>query len=324
MSKRVLLLSGGVGGAKLAEGMAQLLPPHDLTIVVNTGDDFEHMGLTICPDIDSVTYMLAGFASSERGWGRADETWSCMEALKQIGSETWFQLGDRDLALHLHRSMRLAAGATLEEVTAELTSQIGVKHKIVPMTEGRVRTVVQSQEVNYSFQDYFVRLRCEPALTGIQYEGARSAMPSAGFLSALVDPRLGCIVIAPSNPMLSIAPILALTQAKAVIEHLNVPVIAVSPIINGASVKGPAAKILRELGMDASADAVAHYYGELVDHFIVHTDDAATPWSSPSQRHVANILMTNAADRRDVAQICIDIMNARPVRLNTQENGAIP
>ncbi|GAB7548549.1 2-phospho-L-lactate transferase [Cupriavidus sp. 8B] len=310
MSRKILLLSGGVGGAKLAEGMAQVVPPDDLTIVVNTGDDFRHLGLKICPDLDSVLYMLAGLASSERGWGRTDETWNCMDALRQLGPEAWFQLGDRDIALHLHRSIRLANGDSLESVTAEVASRLGVRHRILPMTEGRVNTWVESGEERYAFQDYFVRMRCEPRVTGIDYEGADDAVPTPEFRSALEDPQLGCIVIAPSNPVLSIGPILALPRIRSTIKLLTVPVIAVSPIINGAAVKGPAAKILQELGMGASAEAVARYYGQLVDYFVVAPDDAGNPWDCSSQRRVANILMSNAHDRRSVAQTCIDIMDA--------------
>jgi len=307
--KKILLLSGGVGGAKLADGFAQILPATDLIIAVNTGDDFQHLGLSISPDLDSVTYMLAGLASAERGWGRSDETWSCIETLRRIDSETWFQLGDRDLALHLHRSMKLARGTSLEVVTAEIASKLGVRHKIVPMTEAPVRTIIESYAERYSFQEYFVRLQCRPQMTGYRYEGARWATPSHGLLEALHDPELAGIMIAPSNPILSIGPILAIPTVRDAIEKTTVPVVGVSPIIKGAAIKGPAAKILQELNIGASAGAVAQFYGDLLDHFIVHPDDAGAPWSSNAKRHVADILMQSEEDRRRVAHSCLALLD---------------
>lgn len=302
------MLSGGVGGAKLADGLAQLLSPSDLTIAVNTADDFRHFGLSISPDLDSVTYMLAGLSAPERGWGRADETWSCMETLGQLMAETWFQLGDRDLALHLYRTSLLARGAGLEAATAQIASSLGVKHRIVPMSENRVRTIIESDGVTYSFQDYFVRLKCQPRITEYWFDGADRAKPSRGLIEALQDPNLAGIVIAPSNPVLSIGPMLAIPAIRSAISGARVPVVGVSPIIDGAAVKGPAAKILAELGLGASAEAIAKLYGELLDHFIVHPPDGDGSWDCAAQRHVADILMGSPADRRRVAQICLDVI----------------
>ncbi|MFP3562978.1 2-phospho-L-lactate transferase [Paraburkholderia sp. SIMBA_030] len=307
MKDKVLLLSGGVGGAKLAEGLSQVLDPEKLTIAVNTGDDFEHLGLAISPDIDSVTYMLAGLASAERGWGRSDETWSCMGALDQIGASTWFQLGDRDLAIHLHRSARLAQGKSLETVTQEIAERLGVRHKIVPMTEHKVRTVIESDGTEYSFQEYFVRLRCAPRTTGVRYEGAQFAAPSAGLQAALRDPQLGCVVIAPSNPILSIGPILAVNPVRRALECTDVPVVAVSPIINGRAVKGPAAKILNELNLGSTSSACATFYRDLIDFFVVDRTEEGTAWQSAAQRNFADILMHTSDDRRRVALTCLDV-----------------
>ncbi len=271
----ILALAGGVGGAKLANGLARLLPAEDLVVVVNTGDDFRHLGLRISPDLDTVMYTLAGRGNSVTGWGLEGETWQFMEALARIGGETWFRLGDRDLATHIERTRRLNGGETLSAVTAALCRAFGVAHPVVPMSDDPVQTIVHTDAGPLEFQDYFVRRACEPAVRALEYAGAESATPSPGLRAALADPKLRAIVICPSNPYLSIAPILALPGVRAAIAACEAPVVAISPIIGEAAVKGPAAKMLRELGHVPSAAAIARLYSGLADGLVVDEADGA-------------------------------------------------
>lgn len=271
----ILALAGGVGGAKLVDGFARVLPPGELLAVVNTGDDFEHLGLQICPDLDTVMYTLAGLANLLTGWGLAGESWRFMEALGRLGGETWFRLGDQDLATHVCRTRMLATGEPLSAVTATLCSAFGVAHGISPISDDPIRTMVDTAEGELSFQDYFVRRRCEPVVRSLRYAGASGARPAPAFLHALRAPGLQAIVICPSNPYLSVGPLLAIPGARDALRAAGVPVIAVSPIINGEAIKGPAAKIMRELGLEPSALEVARHYGPLLDGFVLDHADAA-------------------------------------------------
>lgn len=273
-SARCLALSGGVGGAKLALGLSKLLPPEDLLVVANTGDDFEHLGLLICPDIDTVTYTLAGVANPETGWGRADEGWRFMEALEALGGETWFRLGDRDLALHVERRRRLDAGESLSDVTAAIARQLGVAIRIAPMSDQPVRTIVETPDGPLIFQHYFVREQCAPNVTGFRFEGAESATPSRAFADAL-DGGVDAVVICPSNPFISIDPILAVPGVADAIRRCGAPVVAVSPIVGGQAIKGPTAKMMSELGLPGDAAAIARHYDGLIDGFVLDTCDAA-------------------------------------------------
>ncbi len=270
----IVALAGGVGGAKLAVGLAAVLPPGELTIVVNTGDDFEHLGFTICPDLDTVMYTLAGVNNPKTGWGRAGETWRFMEEIKRVGGEDWFQLGDRDLAVHVLRREALRSGKSLSQVTQELAARFGIRHAIVPMSDTPVRTRVKTTSGELAFQDYFVRQRCAPRATGFRFAGARQArVPDA--LARVMRGRVDAVVMCPSNPFVSIAPI---TSVPAIGQWLKVrtfPVIAVSPIIGGAAVKGPAAKIMRELGLKPTALDVARHYGGTVDGWVIDQQDSA-------------------------------------------------
>lgn len=271
----ILALAGGVGGARMAAGLAQVLVPDALTIAVNTGDDFEHLGLSICPDLDSVMYTLAGRHNHELGWGQQGETWRCMQALEALGGETWFRLGDLDLATHLHRSARLRQGASLSQVTAELCASFAVQQRVVPMSNQAVRTRVVTDEGELAFQDYFVRRRCAPRFTGARFIGAELATPSEDFLSALKSTALRAIVICPSNPFLSIAPLLALPGIETALRGRNVPSVAVSPIVGGAAIKGPLAKMLQELGEEVSPVGIARRYAGLIDGLVIDDVDAA-------------------------------------------------
>lgn len=301
----ILALAGGVGGAKLVDGLARCVPSGELLAAVNTGDDFEHLGLRICPDLDTVMYTLAGRANPATGWGIAGESWRFMEALAAVGGETWFQLGDQDLATHVHRTTLLARGLALSEVTAGLCSALGVAPRVVPMSDDPVRTMVDSSEGELPFQDYFVRRRCEPVLRGLRFAGAASARPAAPLLEALRSPALRAVVICPSNPYLSIGPFLALPTLRAALLATAAPVVAVSPIVGGRAIKGPAAKIMRELGLQASALEVARHYGALLDGFVLDQADADAACGVEAlgiRPLVTGTVMGSDADREQLAR----------------------
>ena len=270
-----LALSGGVGGAKLALGLAHVLEDSSrLMIAANVGDDFEHLGLAICPDIDTLMYTLAGLANAETGWGRAGETNTFMAALAEIGGETWFHLGDGDLATHVERTRCLRSGETLSAVTAVLCARLGIAPGIVPMSDDQVRTIVETESGDLGLQDYFVREKCEPVINGFRYEGAGDAAAHPLILKRLVDPTLGGVILCPSNPYISIDPILALPPLRKALVESAAPVIAVSPVVGGRALKGPTVKMMAELGNEASAVGVARHYGDLLDGFVVDDVDA--------------------------------------------------
>jgi LPPG:FO 2-phospho-L-lactate transferase len=298
---RVVALSGGIGGAKLALGLYRTLPADSLMVVCNTGDDFEHLGLRISPDLDTVMYTLAGIANPETGWGRASETWTFMAALAQLGGETWFRLGDRDLATHVERTRRLAAGESLSEIAADLGRRLGVRARLVPMCDEPVRTVVDTEEGVLPFQRYFVERRCGPKVRGFAFEGAATARPTPALLEALDGDDLEAVVICPSNPFISIDPILAVPGMRAAIAACGAPVVAVSPIIGGRAVKGPTAKMMAELGIPTSAGAVAQHYGELLAGFVLDTVDRSEAESIAVPCLVTRTLMASDDDKRALA-----------------------
>jgi LPPG:FO 2-phospho-L-lactate transferase len=303
MSGKILALAGGVGGAKLALGLSETLPPAELTVAVNTADDFEHLGLSICPDLDTVMYTLAGVANPESGWGRRDETWTVMDALGQIGGETWFRLGDKDLATHIERTRRLRAGESLTSVMRDLASRLGVKPALVPMSDDPVRTMVTTGQGELAFQDWFVRLRCEPAVKSVRFAGADKAK---------AHPALLDIVVCPSNPFVSVAPILAVPGVRAALTKTKAPKIAVTPIVGGQAIKGPAAKMLAELGHDVSALGVARYYKEWADGFVLDAEDAALAGDIEALGltvKVSDTMMRNDADKRRVARDVLDFVD---------------
>jgi LPPG:FO 2-phospho-L-lactate transferase len=287
----IVALAGGVGGARLAVGLAKVLPPRQLTIVVNTGDDFEHLGFTICPDLDTVMYTLAGVNNRIAGWGRAAESWNFMDALGALGGETWFRLGDRDLAVHVIRSLASRSGKPLSVVTNALASRLGIRHAILPMSETPVRTRVRTDRGELSFQDYFVRLRCQPRVRGFRFSGSRDAMPPAALQKYLRAGAVKAVIFCPSNPYVSIAPILAVPEIGAWIKRRDFPVVAVSPIVGGAAVKGPAAKMMRELGQASSALGVVRHYGALVDGWVIDSRDAKL--KSAIEREGKHVLATD-------------------------------
>jgi LPPG:FO 2-phospho-L-lactate transferase len=303
----ILALAGGVGGARLAVGLAQVLSPRDLAIVVNTGDDFEHLGLAICPDIDTILYTLAGVHNPATGWGRAEETWSFMHALRTLAGDTWFQLGDRDLAMHVLRTQALRRGTPLSQVTVDLARRLGVRHAVMPMSDTPVRTRVKTSRGELAFQDYFVRLRCKPRVTGFRFAGATRARVPPQLERLLASRRIDAIVICPSNPYVSVGPILRVPAIAAWLRARRAPVIAVSPIVGGAAVKGPAGKIMRELGSEVSALGVARHYGDRVDGWVIDRADAKlrAPIAALGRDVlVADTMMTDrAASKRLAAEV---------------------
>src|SRR5579864_702129 len=270
----VVALSGGIGGAKLALGLSRIVEPRNLIVVANIGDDFEHLGLHISPDADTLMYTLAGLDNAKFGWGRRDETWSFMEAFAALGGEDWFRLGDRDLAVHVERTRRLKASETLSAIIADFCRRLGVGPRLVPATDDRLRTRLRTDEGWLDFQDYFVRLQCRPVVRELAFEGAEDARPHPDLLAALRDERLQAVVICPSNPFISVEPILAVPGMRQALSASPAPVIAVSPIIGGRAVKGPTAKMMAELGIEPSAFAVARHYGDLLDGYVVDHADA--------------------------------------------------
>ena len=303
MRDLVLALSGGVGGAKLALGLSHVVAPENLLIVANTGDDFEHLGLTVCPDIDTLTYALAGLDNPATGWGRRDETWSFMETIAALGGEDWFRLGDRDLALHVERTRRLGAGQSLSQITRDVCRRLGVGPRVLPMSDDRVRTRVRAESGWIDFQDYFVRQQCRPVVQQLAFAGAADARPQPEVMAALAGGSVRAVVICPSNPFISIEPILAVPGLRAAIKACGAPVVAVSPIVGGRAVKGPTAKMMQELGLPVSSAAVAARYGELLDGYVVDSGDAD---GIRSKAHVAPTLMTTLEDREALARAVLD------------------
>jgi len=308
----VLALSGGIGGAKLALGLARVLDPGELVVAANIGDDFEHLGLSICPDLDTLLYTLAGLADPDRGWGRRDETWTFMSALSALGGPTWFRLGDGDLALHVERTRRLAAGESLSAVMDDVRQRLGVTARLYPVSDDAVRSVIHTRDGGLEFQDYFVRRQCAPAVTGIEFNGAAAARAQPALVEALADPMLRAVVICPSNPLISIEPMLAVKAFCVALRECAAPVVAVSPIVGGRALKGPTTKMLAELCIDIDAMTAARRYGDLLDGYVVDTiDDAArSRFDVGYPVHTAPTVMTTLADRERLARTVLDVADA--------------
>ena len=308
----VLALAGGVGGARLAQGLARAIDPTCLAIAVNVGDDFTHLGLSICPDLDTVMYTLAGVHNPQTGWGRADETWRFLETLGEIGGDTWFRLGDRDLAVHVERTRRLQSGEPLSAVTAALCHGFGLVHPVFPVTDDRLRTRVLTEEGDLAFQDYFVRRQCAPMVRGFRYDGASTARPSPPLATLLAGRRLRGIVLCPSNPWLSLAPMCAVPALGALLDSREVPVVAVSPIVAGAAVKGPAGKIMRELGLPVDPTGVARYHGARVAGWVIDERDALHAEAIGAHGaavRIADTLMTDAGRAEALARDTLALLD---------------
>ncbi len=304
--RRIVALAGGVGGAKLAHGLAQVLSPQELTIIVNTGDDFEHLGLTICPDLDTVCYTLANLANSETGWGRKDETWNMISNLEKLGGPSWFRLGDQDFATHIERTRRLKNGETLTQITKDFCEAWGIEHSILPMSDSPVRTMVDTDEGELTFQEYFVHRRCEPRVKGFRFDSVDEAEASLPVKEAIES--ADAVIICPSNPWVSIDPILK------VIKKIEKPVVAVSPIIGGKAIKGPAAKMFTELGIEPSALAVAKHYRNILDGFVLDTVDSNLEDEIKKlnmKTLTTNTLMKDLADRTRLAKDVLHFVGSK-------------
>lgn len=303
---RVVALCGGIGGAKLALGLTRVVPADMLSIIVNVGDDFRHFGVHVSPDIDTVCYTLAGVADQKQGWGRAGESWRFMQAVRELGGETWFSLGDTDLATSAIRTARLDAGDRLTEVTRDIARALGIAPAILPATDDPLRTVMHTDEGVLPFQRYFVGRRCEPRVDAISFEGAETSRPSSEVVAALSEDNLGAVVLCPSNPFLSIDPILAVGGMPAMLAGLDAPVVAVSPLVGGTAVKGPTTKVMRELGLEVSQQSIADHYSAFLDVLVVDEVDAGLEIAGP-RISVARTVMQSLDDRialaRDVLQI---------------------
>jgi LPPG:FO 2-phospho-L-lactate transferase len=306
----VVALSGGIGGAKLALGLYRALPARDLCVIVNSGDDFRPFGLHVSPDLDTMLYTLAGLENPATGWGRRDETWSFMQVMADLGGETWFRLGDGDLALHVERTRRLAAGDTLSAIMSDVAGRWGVTARILPMSDDPVRTVVDTDQGALPFQEYFVARRCSPGVTAVRFEGAAMARPLPAARAALTNARTRAIVICPSNPYLSIDPILALPSLRAALAEAPAPVIAVTPIVGGRAVKGPTAKIMDELGLSVSASTVAAHYAGLLDGFVLDPADAHLESEIAVPTLVTDTMMRNLDDKIRLAESVLDFARA--------------
>jgi len=296
----IVALSGGVGGAKLCRGFD--LNGEELAVVVNTADDFEHLGLHIAPDLDSVTYALAGWADPERGWGVREESWHFLETLEAYGAPTWFALGDRDLAAHVLRTGWLKSERTLTEATAELARRLGLRTRVLPMSDDPVRTRVRTTAGWLDFQEYFVKERCQPEVTAVAFEGIEAARPTAAVLDALAGAE--GIVLCPSNPLVSLDPILGVPGLREALRAASAPVVGVSPLIAGRAVKGPTVAMLRGLGLAPTPAAVAARYADVLDAFVLDARDAESRAEVASlglRVALADTWMRDDDDKRRVA-----------------------
>lgn len=301
-NKQIVVIAGGVGGAKLAAGMAEIVPPDHLTIIVNTGDDFQHLGLTICPDLDTVMYTLGGVHNPETGWGRLGESWRAMESVCAYGGPDWFNLGDLDLGTHLTRTHMLNEGMSLTAVTQHLCQKLGIKPTILPMSDQPAPTMIETETAVLPFQEWFVKERWQPVVKNVQLpENARATRAVALALQ-----KADHVIFAPSNPFVSIEPVLNCYPIRENIMDLPRSVVAVSPIIKGDAVKGPAAKLMQERGMVVSATAVADYYGDLIDGFIFDSQDSALKDQFTIETLCTDTMMTDQASRVRVATDVLD------------------
>ncbi len=305
-SNKVVLLAGGVGGAKIAEGLSQIIPDDQLIIYVNTGDDFQHFGLEISPDLDTVTYMLAGLSNPVTGWGRDEETWNALKTIEILDGPVWFNLGDKDLGNHLERTRLKNNGFKLSTISQLFSEKIGIRQTILPMSDDQIRTMVHTVEFGYlSFQEYFVKFGCEPIIDGIKFRGIGKARPVDGMIDTLISSKF--IIIAPSNPWVSIDPILAIRGVRSALK--NKSIVAISPIIGGKALKGPVCKMYRELGYEASALSVAKHYQNLLRGFILDNTDAAFESEIIKNGIIpftTNTIMKDKKSRRKLAQEALD------------------
>jgi LPPG:FO 2-phospho-L-lactate transferase len=298
----ITVLTGGTGGAKFVDGLRKILPPEELTLIVNTGDDFQWWGLQISPDVDSITYVLADLLSKERGWGVQDDTFQCLERMKKMGQPAWFQIGDRDLALHLSRTQLIREGRTLTEATADIAARLGIKSAVLPMSNHRIETRVGTPDGELSFQEYFVQRHFQDEVWSVRFEGANTATAAPGVVEAIISAE--AILIAPSNPITSIGPILAVPQIKSALCNTRAKVTAVSPIVGGVAVTGPAAALMASSGLPVSLAGVAKAYEDFLDILVADHSDAEEAHALQSARlnvQCANTVMKTEHDRTQLA-----------------------
>jgi LPPG:FO 2-phospho-L-lactate transferase len=304
----IVVLTGGTGGAKFVQGLKQVVPPRELTFLVNTGDDLRWWGLHVSPDVDSITYALAGLLSRERGWGVEGDTFEALEAMQRLGAPAWFQIGDRDLALHKSRTEMLAAGKPLSQATAEIAQAMGIEARILPATDDRLETRIQTPGGELSFQEYFVRERYRVAVEGVFFAGAEQARPAPGVVEAIAAAEV--ILIAPSNPVTSIGPILAVPGIREALKQTPARVAAVSPIVGGAAVSGPAGELMRTQGLAVSAAGVAQAYADFLDVLIVDERDAAEKPAVEKlgvELRTARTMMKSDVDKAELAWTAVEI-----------------
>jgi len=306
-----LLLSGGVGGAKLALGMARTMQSEKLVILANTGDDFDHLGLRICPDIDTLTYTLSGLSDPVRGWGREGETWNFMRALGALGGEDWFNLGDADLALHVLRTHLMRQGASLSDVTREVCERLGILARVLPMSDDPIATCVETEQGRMDFQTYFVREQCAPKVTGFVFEGQARARLNPAVQDLFTQGEVNAVVVAPSNPYVSIDPILGVPGFREILRGFEGPVIAVSPIVGGQAIKGPTAKMMAELGVPCDVTSIAERYRDFLDGILIDQLDAdllPRVGEMGLACRATQTVMTSVEDKEAVARVCQDFM----------------
>lgn len=305
----ITVLTGGTGGAKFVDGLLRAVPADQLTIIVNTGDDHEWWGLYVSPDVDSITYVLSAMLSPERGWGVRGDTFHCLDQMKKLGEETWFSVGDRDLATHLLRTKLLSQGRTLTEVTQEIAKRLGIRQRILPMSDQRVETRIGTPIGELSFEEYFVKRWYQDPVESVRFAGASETEPALGVVEAIAGAQ--AVLIAPSNPVTSIGPILAVPGIREALRKTSAPVAAVSPIIGNAAVSGPAANLMAAQGLDVSIAGVAHAYSDFLDILVAHESDldmAKTVNAAGLQIHCANILMRTVDDRTRVAATALSLV----------------
>ncbi len=302
----IVVITGGTGGAKFVDGLRQIVPPSDLTLIVNTGDDFDWWGLHISPDLDSITYVLASLLSKERGWGVQSDTFFCLQSMERMHRPGWFKVGDRDLAIHLLRSQLLREGKTLAEATAEIAAGLGIQSQLLPMSNARIETRVKTPAGELSFQEYFVKRRYQDAVSAVRFAGAENAQPAPGAVDAILS--ADAVLLAPSNPITSIGPILAVPGIREALRQTSAPVAAISPIVGAAAVSGPAGALMATQGLPVSVFGVAKAYEDFLDVIIAdHQDAAATSplEKSALQIHHTNTIMKTPEDREALARFTL-------------------
>jgi len=316
----IVVLTGGTGGAKFVDGLRRLVAPEELTIIVNTGDDHEWWGLYVSPDVDSIAYVLAGMLSSERGWGVRGDTFHCLQAMKELGEPSWFRVGDRDLATHLLRTKLLSQGRTLSEVTRTISERLGLSTRILPMSDMRVETRIDTPAGDLSFEEYFVQRWFQDPVNSVRFAGASESEPAPGVLDAIGSAQ--AVLLAPSNPITSIGPILAVPGIREALVKTSAPVVAVSPIIGRNAVSGPAANLMAAQGFDVSIGGVAHAYQDFLDVLVAHNSDAEAAQELSNghlQVHCTNILMGSSEDKARIARAALAFACPQLADLSTAE-----